>query len=60
MATEDQIRNYAYLLWVEAGKPKNSSEKFWHLAEVELNAESDSPDAPTESIDQPNKPTTPD
>jgi catechol 2,3-dioxygenase-like lactoylglutathione lyase family enzyme len=43
-----------------AGKPENSSEKFWHLAEVELNAESDSPDVPTESIDQPNKPTTPD
>jgi Protein of unknown function (DUF2934) len=49
MATEDQIRNYAYLLWVEAGKPDSRSEEFWHLAEVELNAESDSPDAPTES-----------
>jgi hypothetical protein len=28
--------------------------EFWHAAEVELNAESESPDAPTETT-QPNK-----
>jgi hypothetical protein len=54
MATEDQIRHYARLLWEKAGKPEGRSEEFWHAAEVELNSESDSPDAPTEDA-QPNQ-----
>jgi hypothetical protein len=54
MATEQQIRNYAHLLWEKAGKPEGREEEFWHAAEVELNAESESPDAPTVP-DQPNK-----
>ena len=54
MATEDQIRHYAHLLWEKAGSPEGRSEEFWHAAEVELNSESDSPDAPTEET-QPNK-----
>jgi hypothetical protein len=48
MATEEQIRDYAHLLWETAGKPEGRSEEFWHAAEVELNAESESPDAPTD------------
>jgi Protein of unknown function (DUF2934) len=56
MATEVQIQDYAYQLWLRAGRPEGRSEDFWHLAEVELNAESDSPDAPTEQTNQPNSP----
>ncbi|SED12957.1 DUF2934 domain-containing protein [Bradyrhizobium erythrophlei] len=58
MATEQQIRDHAHLLWERAGKPEGRDTEFWHAAEVELNAESESPDAPTE-IDQPNKTTLP-
>ena len=53
MATEEQIRNYAHQLWEKAGKPEGRDIEFWHAAEVELNAESESPDAPT----QPDQPT---
>lgn len=49
MATEQQIRNYAHQLWEKAGRPQGRDMEFWHAAEVELNAESDSPDAPTVS-----------
>ncbi|MBR0695846.1 DUF2934 domain-containing protein [Bradyrhizobium lablabi] len=48
MATEDQIRNYARLLWEQAGRPEGRDAEFWHAAEVELNAASESPDAPTQ------------
>jgi len=58
MATEQQIREYAHELWEKAGRPEGKDTYFWHAAEVELNAESDSPDAPTEST-QPNKTTLP-
>jgi hypothetical protein len=58
MATDEQIRDYAHLLWEKAGCPDGRDAEFWHAAEVELNAESDSPDAPTEN-DQPNKTTIP-
>ena len=50
MATEEQIRNYAHLLWERAGRPEGRAAEFWHAAEVELNAESESPDAPTEEM----------
>jgi hypothetical protein len=53
MATEEQIRNYALMLWEKAGWPEGKEAEFWHAAEVELNAESESPDAPTPP-DQPN------
>jgi Protein of unknown function (DUF2934) len=53
MATEAQIRDYAHLLWEKAGRPEGRDVEFWHAAEVELNAESESRDAPTPS-DQPN------
>jgi hypothetical protein len=53
MATEAQIRDYAHMLWEKAGRPQGRDFDFWHAAEVELNAESGSPDAPTAS-DQPN------
>jgi hypothetical protein len=54
MATEQQIRNYAHQLWEKAGRPDGRDMEFWHAAEVELNAASESPDAPTQST-QPNK-----
>ena len=54
MASEEQIRNYAHQLWEKAGRPAGRDMEFWHAAEVELNAESGSPDAPTETT-QPNK-----
>ncbi len=58
MATEQQIRDYAHLPWERAGKPEGQDAEFWHAAEVELNEESDSPDAPT-ADDQPNRKTIP-
>jgi len=45
MATEQQIRSYAHQLWEKAGRAEGH--EFWHTAEVELNTESESPDAPT-------------
>ena len=53
MATEAQIRDYAPLRGEKAGRPAGRDVEFWHAAEVELNAESESPDAPTPS-DHPN------
>ena len=47
MATEEQIRHYADL---KAGKPEGRANEFWHAAGTELNAESESPDAPTEEM----------
>lgn len=54
MATEAQIRSYAHQLWEQAGRPEGRDAEFWHAAEVELNAESESPDAPT-IPDQPDR-----
>ena len=33
---EDDIRDRAYALWVEAGSPDGRDEEFWHRAESEL------------------------
>jgi hypothetical protein len=52
MATQQQIENYAYLLWEKAGRPEGRDIEFYHAAEVELNEESDSPDAPTQLNDE--------
>jgi hypothetical protein len=49
MASEAQIRSHAYQLWEKAGRPEGRDAEFWHAAEVELNAESESPDAPAPS-----------
>ena len=62
MASEEQIRNYAHRLWEKrpAGRPDGRDMEFWHAAEVQLNAESESPDAPTETTQQqPNRTTLP-
>ncbi len=60
MASEEQIRNYAHRLWEKAGRPDGRDMEFWHAAEVQLNAESESPDAPTEATEpQPNRTTLP-
>jgi len=53
MATEEQVRNYARQLWEKAGRPEGRDTEFWHATEVKLNAESESPDAPTQPA-QPN------
>jgi Protein of unknown function (DUF2934). len=58
MATDEQIRNYAHQLWETAGRPDGRDMEFWHAAEVELNAESESPDAPSK-LTQPNNDTPP-
>ena len=52
--TEQQIRDHAHALWEKAGRPDGRDLEFWHAAEAELNAESESLDAPTGS-NQPNK-----
>jgi hypothetical protein len=51
MATEQQIKDYARLLWDKAGRPEGKDNFFLHEAEVELNAENESPDAPTETTE---------
>jgi hypothetical protein len=33
---EDQIRDRAYALWVDAGRPSGRDEEFWHRAQREL------------------------
>ena len=40
--TEQRIRDRAYALWQEAGRPEGRDHEFWHQAEAEENA------APTE------------
>ena len=49
MASEAQIRNYAYQLWEKAGKPEGRDDEFWRAAEIELDAEDENPDAPQRS-----------
>jgi len=34
--SEQQIRQVAYELWEQAGKPEGSANRFWHEAEVVL------------------------
>ncbi|WEK04976.1 MAG: DUF2934 domain-containing protein [Candidatus Devosia phytovorans] len=34
--SEDDIRDRAYALWVEAGSPDGRDQEFWHRAESEL------------------------
>ena len=33
---DDEIRDRAYALWVEAGSPDGRDEEFWHRAQREL------------------------
>jgi hypothetical protein len=53
-ANEAQIRSHAHALWEKAGRPDGRDGEFWHAAEAELNAESESSDP-----EQPNKTTIP-
>nr|WP_314257888.1 DUF2934 domain-containing protein [uncultured Devosia sp.] len=34
--SDDDIRDRAYALWVEAGSPDGRDQEFWHRAESEL------------------------
>lgn len=36
---EEQIRQRAYELWEKAGKPGGDHERFWCLAELEIDGE---------------------
>lgn len=36
MITEDSVREKAYLLWEEAGKPEGDGSEFWFEAEKQL------------------------
>lgn len=36
MATEQQIRDYAHMLWEKAGRPEGREKEFWEAAEIEL------------------------
>jgi hypothetical protein len=38
MPDEDQIKEHAYFLWAQAGKPHGRSQEFWLMAEKELKA----------------------
>ena len=57
MATqrEDDIRDRAYALWVEAGSPEGNDWRFWHAAEQELaeKSELDMSEAQTEVAQPP-------
>lgn len=33
---EDRIRDRAYALWDQAGRPDGNDKEFWHLAEKQL------------------------
>ncbi|MBR0916480.1 DUF2934 domain-containing protein [Bradyrhizobium japonicum] len=39
MSTEQQIREYAHLLWEKAGKPEGKDKEFWEAAEIELSTQ---------------------
>jgi hypothetical protein len=36
---QEQIRERARLLWLQAGTPSGRDEEFWHQAEAEIKAE---------------------
>jgi hypothetical protein len=38
-AREVRIRQRAYQLWEQAGRPGNDHERFWRLAELEIDGE---------------------
>jgi hypothetical protein len=44
--TDEQIRERAHRLWVEAGKPKDREQEFWHQAERQLQVQSNQPNLP--------------
>jgi hypothetical protein len=39
--TQDEIRDRAYALWVDAGSPEGRDQEFWHRAEAELAEDGD-------------------
>jgi len=43
---EDRIRERAYALWEEDGRPEGRSEDYWNRARAELEAEADDPTSP--------------
>jgi hypothetical protein len=44
--TDEQIRERAHRLWVEAGKPEDREQEFWHQAERQLQVQSNQPNLP--------------
>ncbi|MBR0806827.1 DUF2934 domain-containing protein [Bradyrhizobium japonicum] len=39
LSTEQQIREYAHLLWEKAGKPEGRDKEFWEAAKIELSTQ---------------------
>ena len=39
----DQVRQRAYALWEQAGRPEGRSEEFWHQASADLEAKNHKP-----------------
>jgi hypothetical protein len=42
---EDQVRERAYALWEQDGRPDGRPEDYWHRAEAELDAQDAEPGA---------------
>jgi len=43
---EERIRQRAYELWEDSGRPEGGAEEFWHRAERELKGEKPEPAPP--------------
>jgi hypothetical protein len=51
---EEQIRDRAYDLWQQAGKPDGRDQEFWHLAWREIVADETGEDpVPIDAVDEP-------
>ncbi len=44
--TDEQIREAAHRLWLEAGKPEGREQEFWHQAERQLQVLGNQPNLP--------------
>lgn len=42
---EQEIREYAYKLWQDAGSPEGKETEFWHLAKAALDRNAEAADA---------------
>jgi hypothetical protein len=54
MTTDQEIKDYARLLWEKAGRPEGKDQFFRHQAEAELKAESEISDAFLETTETDN------
>ena len=54
---EQRVRDRAYHLWVDAGRPDGDEEKFWHAAVKELEGGPSEPSTPYGEAGGPKTPT---